>query len=199
MVMIEGYEDLSDAQQMRAGQVPPGIYPVQLTEAAVKTSRKGDGYVSMEFTITAGDLAGSTVSDSFMLTGNGVKFGKTKVRTLLSAAGHPNPAAGVRDTEELKGLACLVEVTEKETEGQDRFGNPRTWTNSNVTNYMPFPPDGAPSAAPVQAQAPPPQGGQRPWEARPASPARPAQGQAEPPWARQQQGQAPPQEYPPEA
>jgi hypothetical protein len=99
--------------------IKPGWYQAIITDAGQKMAKSsGNSYLSLTWTVINGSCKGRLVFDSIMLTGNGAKFGLTKLKTIAKAIGHRNPNY-IHDTSELVQRPCYINVGMRQQEGYD--------------------------------------------------------------------------------
>lgn len=106
--------DLSGVSELSAKSViPTGIYNVSISGAEIKEVGKGH-MLKIAFSVLDGEERGATPSEDMWVAHSSekaVKFGKSKLKTILVAGGHSNPNM-LKDSDELLGLKLKISVEE---------------------------------------------------------------------------------------
>lgn len=149
--------DLSDTPSgMGYDPIAAGEYQAQIIETEISRSQSENLMLNLTWQIQDGECAGRMVFDRLMLEGSdkAVAFGKVKLKTMADAVGHPNPNR-IEHTEALHGLPCLITVTIKEYNGENRneVKNYRSLKEAGPANKAAAPPAAAP---PKKGPTPPP-------------------------------------------
>lgn len=106
--------DLSGVSELSGKSVvPTGIYNVSISGAEIKEVGNGD-MLKIKFSVLDGEEKGATPSEDMWVVHTNDKaanFGKSKLKTILVAAGHSNPEF-LKDTNEMLGLKLKISVEE---------------------------------------------------------------------------------------
>jgi hypothetical protein len=188
--------------------IPAGWYTVQMTESGMKPTSDGSGaFLSVTFTILAGDHTGRKVFDRINLKNKNPVATEIGYKT-LSAICHAVGVIQVQDSQQLHGRPLQVKVSlraagpgadgkhydasneikgYKAVEGASAGGMAApSWAPAAPAAQQWAPPPAPPAAAPApQWQPPAAPAAAPPWQA-PAAPA------ATPPWQQQPVAQAAP-------
>lgn len=106
----------NDITQESGGCAAPGDYHLSVVEAEVKTSAKGNQYVSVQFRIEDGQpFSNLRIFEIYSLEGNetAIKIGKSNIAKLGKINGHES----VTDTQQLIGAHVYAAVVVEKSEG----------------------------------------------------------------------------------
>lgn len=127
--------------------LPDGTYVVAVSDAQVKPTRNAGGeYIAVTYTVVGGTYEGRKLFGQFNIKNSNpqaVQIGLSQLKTLMKAAGKPNPNR-LESSQELVGLRCRVKTKVK----VDDFGE-----KTEVKAWLPFEVSGSVEApaAPVAA------------------------------------------------
>lgn len=132
--------DLRGAPPVSGGtrdHIPAGRYPVKITKMEDTTSKTGKRMWACSFKVSAGESAGSNLSDNFVFvenSGQPSKMGLGKLHHMLLCLGLPVKEAVITlDLDRFTDMELEVDVSDEKF--TDSSGNERV--SSNIRNYFP--------------------------------------------------------------